>query len=271
MAAAVLGGSGSERSTIGGRPPNRSLRQIDVRRSAAARRPGASHAPGPFALVSPTATPSQPFGPLPASGVVLAGGRASRFGGDKLATTIGGRTLLAHTVAAVGEVCREVVVVLGAGAPEPAELAGTAVRVVRDASPYPGPLVAFLGGLEVAREPLVVLVGGDMPALRSSFLRCLLAALLRSDVDAVLPVRRGRPIPMPSAVRLGATLPVARHVVASGERSLRGLFASLRTFELPEADWRPFDPEASSLLDVDRPGDLVRLEALLGRVGGEGR
>ncbi len=217
-------------------------------------------------------TPTHSLGPLPTSAIVLAGGRATRFGGDKLATTMGGRTLLAHAVAAVGEVCREVVVVLGAEAPEPAELAGTlagtAVRVVRDASPYPGPLVAFLGGLEVAREPLVILVGGDMPALRPGLLRCLVAALLRSDADAVLPVRRGRPIPMPSAVRLGATLPVARQWVAAGERSLRGLFASLRTVELPEADWRPFDPEASSLLDVDRPADLARVQALLERPGG---
>ena len=202
---------------------------------------------------------------LPATGIVLAGGRSARFGADKLAIEVGGRSLLAHTVVAVAGVCREVVAVLPPeGGPPLPTLEGAALRVVRDPSPYPGPLVAVVTALEIAREPLVLLVGGDMPAIRPELLRCLLRVLLRSDVDAVVPVRRGRPVPLPSALRLGATLPPARHAVASGERSLRGLFASLRTLEIPEADWRPFDPEAVSLLDVDRPADLARLRNLMG-------
>jgi molybdopterin-guanine dinucleotide biosynthesis protein A len=200
-----------------------------------------------------------------ATGIVLAGGRSTRFGGDKLAVAVAGRSLLAHTVTALADVCREIVVVLAPEGPEPVDIAPPpSLRLVRDPSPYPGPLVGLLAGLEVAGEPLVLLVGGDMPALRPELLRCLLRILLRSDADAVVPVRRGRPLPLPSALRLGATLPVARHVVASGERSLRGLFASLRSVELPEADWRPFDPDARSFLDVDRPADLARLRGLLG-------
>lgn len=199
----------------------------------------------------------------PASAVVLAGGRSSRFGTDKLAAPIGGRSLLAHTVAAVQSVCQETIVVLAPGALPPSELEDVSVRLIRDPAPYPGPLVALLGALEVVREPLVLVVGGDMPALRPELLRCLLGILIHVEVDAVAPVRRGRLVPLPSALRLGAALPVARHVVASGERSLRGLFANLRTHELPEGDWRPFDPEARSLLDIDRPDDLAKLAAWL--------
>ncbi len=215
-------------------------------------------------MPAPSSTPAfEPDRPS-ATGVVLAGGRSSRFGRDKVAAPVAGRSLLAHTVTAVADVCREVVVVLAPDGPEPADLRpGPTLRLVRDPAPYPGPLVGLLAGLEVAGEPLVLVVGADMPALEPPLLHCLFRVLLRSDADAVVPVRRGRPLPLPSALRLGATLPVARHVVATGERSLRGLFASLRTVELPEADWRPFDPEAHSFLDVDRPADLARLEAVL--------
>jgi len=205
---------------------------------------------------------------LTATGIVLAGGRSTRFGADKLGVTVAGRSLLAHTVTALADVCREIVVVLAPDGPEPVDFAPPlTLRLIRDPSAHPGPLVGLLAGLEIAAAPLVVLVGGDMPALRPELLRCLLRMLVRSDADAVVPVRRGRPLPLPSALRLGATLPVARHLIASGERSLRGLFASLRSVELPEADWRPFDPDARSFLDVDRPADLARLRQLLGETG----
>ena len=38
---------------------------------------------------------------FPTTGIVLAGGRSTRFGADKLAIEVGGRSLLAHTTAAV--------------------------------------------------------------------------------------------------------------------------------------------------------------------------
>lgn len=209
--------------------------------------------------------------PFAATGVVLAGGRSARFGADKLALSVGGRPLLERAVAAVSTIAAETIVVVGPEAAEPPGVAEGRYRVVRDPSPHPGPLVGFVAALEVAREPLVLVVGGDMPALEPELLSHLVRELAGSDADSCVLVRRGRWQPLPSVVRLGATLPVARHLVAAGERSLRGLFQNLRTRAIAEADWRPFDPEARSLLDVDRPGDLAVAEAAIGGRGTERR
>ena len=47
------------------------------------------------------------------SAIVLAGGRSSRFGGDKLAGRLGGETVLDRTVDAVGAVAVDIVIVTG--------------------------------------------------------------------------------------------------------------------------------------------------------------
>ena len=53
------------------------------------------------------------------SAIVLAGGRSSRFGADKLAASMDGRPLLQHAIDAVARVADEVIVVLAAGARRP--------------------------------------------------------------------------------------------------------------------------------------------------------
>ena len=197
-----------------------------------------------------------------ASAIVLAGGRSSRFGRDKLAEPLDGRPLVEHALLAVSAVAGDVIVMvppvgeaLRWSRPGP----GAKVRVIRDPEPFGGPLVALLAGLERAKEPYALVVGGDMPRLARAVLETLLRGLdAAPDIDAVVLTLRGRRQPLPAAFRVGATTPVARRLLADGERSLAAVLAALRTRALPEAGWRSLDPGAATLLDVDRPEDLPR-------------
>ena len=192
------------------------------------------------------------------SGIVLAGGRSSRFGSDKLAARYGDSTLLDLAVAAVAAVSTEVIVVLAPG--DDRSLPATAVPVERaiDPEPFGGPLVGLLAGLEAAREPVAIVVGGDMPTLAPEVLRMMIGLLLASEGarDAAVLVQRGEMRPLPCAVRNGAATQAARHLLGEGERSLLALIRSLPALLLAEGDWRPLDPMAATLVDVDVPGDL---------------
>jgi molybdopterin-guanine dinucleotide biosynthesis protein A len=198
-----------------------------------------------------------------ATGLVLAGGRSSRFGRNKLAEPVGGRPLLAHAVTAVGSVVREVIVLLPPVGDPPAlpRTVGEGripVRLARDPEPYGGPLVAVLAGLERAREPFALLVGGDMPGLAGPVLAALLRALDASeDVETAVLKFRGRRQPLPAAFRVGAATMAARRLLSEGERSIYALLRALRTRELGEGEWRSLDPTAATLTDVDVPGDLA--------------
>ena len=194
------------------------------------------------------------------SGIVLAGGAARRFGGDKLAATLGGATLLDRAVAAVAEHASEVVVVLAPGDERRLPATGVPIRRATDPELHGGPLVGLLAGLEVAREPIALVAGGDMPTLAGDVLAALVRAVEAREgwADAAALVQRGVVRPLPVVVRNGAATELARRLIGRGERSLRAMLDGLRTHPLKEVEWRALDPSGATLRDVDRPDDLPR-------------
>ena len=202
--------------------------------------------------------------PLLATGIVLAGGRATRFGADKLAVQVHGRPILHHAILAVATVSDEVVVVIGSdGARPPLPVdAEVRVRVVRDAVANRGPLAGLAAGLAAARGRLAILVGGDQPSLSPAVLAELLLWLDQEadgpPLDAVALAEDGLVRPLPAAMRVATVRPVVVALLDGETRSLVGLFEHLRIGTLEPEHWRALDPDGASLRDVDTPDDLPR-------------
>ena len=191
------------------------------------------------------------------SAIVLAGGRSSRFGSDKLAARVGGGTLLDRSVAAVAAVAIEIVVVVAPGDDRTPAAVDRPVRVVADRAAHGGPLVGLLNGLESIDQPLAIVVGGDMPTLRPDVLGLLVRTLIAQPAMGAVVVRsRDAVAPLPAAVRTGAATDWVGRLVGDGERRLGSLFERLPTRILEEGEWRPLDPDGDTLRDVDVPGDL---------------
>lgn len=185
--------------------------------------------------------------------VVLAGGRSSRFGRDKLAEPLGGRPLLHHAIDAVRPFANEIIVVAAPGG-RPDMPAGAILA--HDSSAFEGPLAGLLAGLEAASEPVVLVVGGDMPALVGAVLESMLVALDAPGVDAVVLEHDGRARPLPMVARRDLALAATASLRASGERRLRAITDVLSTLVIPEPIWRPLDPAGVTILDIDTPADL---------------
>jgi molybdopterin-guanine dinucleotide biosynthesis protein A len=194
------------------------------------------------------------------SGIVLAGGRSSRFGSDKLVADIDGRRLLDLAIERLAAVSDEVLVVVSPGDERILPSATATVRRVADPELHGGPLVGLLAGLEVADQPIVVLAGGDMPSLSPAVLGAMIRTLVASEpgTDAIILASRGDRPPLPAVLRTGAATDIARRLVGDGERRLRSLFERLPTRALDEAEWRPLDPDGATLRDIDRPADIDR-------------
>ena len=187
------------------------------------------------------------------SAIVLAGGRSSRFGRDKLAEPIGGMPLLHRAIAAVRPLASEVIVVARPGA-DPDLPDG--VRLVHDPVAFEGPLSGLVTGLEGAREPIAIVVGGDSPSLVGAVLRAMLDRLDAPGIHAVVLEHEGRSRPLPIAVRRQPALEKARDLFGSGERRLRAILERLEVDVIPELTWRELDPDAATVRDVDAPEDL---------------
>ncbi|GIU99516.1 MAG: putative molybdenum cofactor guanylyltransferase [Actinomycetota bacterium] len=193
------------------------------------------------------------------TGIVLAGGRSSRFGRDKLAERYRGTPLLHHTLRRVGELCDELVLVLapGSGTPDlPPELD---VVIARDAAPYEGPLAGAHAGLLAASGELALLVGGDMPEPSIPVLAAMVRLAREAEAEAVVLREGDRLRPLPTVVRVDPARRTAAGLLRAGERRLRSLLGALRTEALEEGIWVALDPERRTLLDVDEPADLESL------------
>ena len=190
----------------------------------------------------------------PIGAIVLAGGRSSRFGRDKLAERIDGRPLLDHAIAAVQAVATDVVVV---AAPDMNPDVSEGVRLVRDPVAFEGPLAGLAAGL-AALDPMVervVVVAGDMPSLVPAVLRRLLDTVA-SAPDAAILGHDGDAVPLPMALRRGAAERAVGTLLDGGERRLRALTRALDAEVIPESTWRQDDPTAATLRDIDTPDDL---------------
>jgi molybdopterin-guanine dinucleotide biosynthesis protein A len=188
---------------------------------------------------------------------VLAGGRSTRFVGDKLAVTYRGAPLLHHAVSRLAEVCREVVVVIAPDQPEPSMPVGATTRFVRDEREGDGPLAGLSRGLESASGELAIAAGGDMPHLSTAVLWEMLRVIGEASVDAVALQDEDRFRPLPCIVRVAPARDAAHALLHAGERSLRSLLSALRIAVIDEPTWTALDPTRRTLFDVDEPGDLA--------------
>jgi molybdopterin-guanine dinucleotide biosynthesis protein A len=195
------------------------------------------------------------------SAIVLAGGRASRFGSDKLVAELDGESLLDRAITAVRQVADEVIVV-GRVVTDPE------VRNVPDTEPFGGPLAGLAAALDDARGNLAMVVGGDMPRLAPGVMTLMLARLgVDPSIQAVTLARPSRDGPagaprrqvLPLALAVQEARDAARAALASGDRSLVSLVDRLAIAEVPVAEWLRLDPEADTLLDVDTTADLERI------------
>lgn len=192
--------------------------------------------------------------------VVLAGGRSSRFGGDKLSAPIDGRPMLDHAIEAVRTVAVDIVVVLAPDADVPVP---PGVRVVHDARSFEGPLVGLATGL-AALEPgtdRVLVVAGDMPDLVPAVLAHLVQALALAPQAAVALGQAGQPQPLPMAVDRSSAETTAGQLIEAGERRLRAFVTALEAVIIPEPMWRADDPDAATLRDIDTRADLAERES----------
>jgi len=190
------------------------------------------------------------------TGIVLAGGRSSRFGADKLDLEVDGRPLLHHAITAVAAVTGRLIVVAAPGAepPLPAGLEAR-VEVAHDPAPFGGPLVGLAAALASVETAAVLVAGGDMPRMVPAVLLRLATSVGSSRPAVVLEVP-GRAQPLPMALDVVAARAAAGTVLDRGGRSLRELLRELGATSIPAPVWLALDPAGATIVDIDRPADL---------------
>ena len=200
------------------------------------------------------------------TGLVVAGGRSTRFGDrEKALAEVAGEPMLRRVVARLGAVADDVVVNCRPDQREAfaAALSGVDadVRFALDDDPDGGPLAGLRRGLTAVDTEFVVVLGCDMPLAEAAALRAL-EERVRPDDDAVVPTTAGGPEPLHAVYRVEPTRAAAEETLGAGERSLRGLLERLRVRDV-EIDSDEGDVPERSVTSVDTAAALARVEERL--------
>ena len=178
-----------------------------------------------------------------------------------------GSTLLHRVTGMVGRAVDGPVVVVRAVGQELPELP-PGVRVVEDAAEGRGPLQGLAAGLAaVARDAGVAYVSGtDAPFLHPAFVRAVVRAASREDVDVAVPVIAGIAQPLAAAYRTSLVATV-EELIAEGELRATALLERCRVRELTEeelladAELAAADPELLSVLNLNDPDEYTHARA----------
>lgn len=185
-----------------------------------------------------------------ASALILAGGRATRFGGvDKREILVEGRTIFARQCAALAGRVAEILV--SSQRPVPG------YRAVADAVPDAGPLAGIAAGLAAANTQWLLVVAGDMPYVTGALVDAMLSAA--TDVVDAVGIRIGAlPEPLICVVRVAAARPIVAARLAERRLKASQLLTDgeLRAAWLDEAAIRAIDPSLRVLANINAPADL---------------
>jgi len=195
--------------------------------------------------------------------IVVAGGKGERFGRDKLAEEIGGRSLLQRVVERVSQVSSEILLSVAPGRPSDG-LPMKSLRVVADLYPGKSTLGGIYTGLVYSTTFRSLVVAADMPFLNTSLLRYLVEAA--PGFDAVVPRLGGMLEPLHAVYSRRCIAPMEEQIKRD-ELRIRVLLDKVRTRYVEEEVVRRFDPDCLSFFNVNTANDLERARSLAAGVG----
>jgi len=196
--------------------------------------------------------------------IIVAGGRGKRFGRDKLAEDMGGRTLLQRVVDAIGPLSNDIVIAIAPGQPAP-ELSPASPQIVTDVYPGKGTLGGIYTGLVSSHCFHSLVVAGDMPFLNISLLRYMID--IASGFDVVIPRINGMLEPLHAVYSKNCIGPM-REQIERDELRIRIFLDRVKVRYLEEAEVEEFDPDRMSFFNINTRDDLRKARVLLQQIAG---
>ena len=203
--------------------------------------------------------------PEPIDGLILAGGKSSRFGSDKASARLRGRPLLQWVLSAIEPVCRRIVIVKAQGQELPAVTSHSELVVVEDRFAAKGPLAGLATGFAAVEAEICFATACDAPLLRPELIELL--AAMAPGYDVVCPMAGAFHQPLTAVYRPHACLPVFEELIEQDLLRIVPAYERLAARILSEDEVRAADPELDSFRNANRPERLAEIEALLASRG----
>ena len=195
------------------------------------------------------------------TGVIQAGGRSTRMGGEpKALLELAGKRIVERVVDALSTVLDDLLVVTNT--PERYEF--LRLPMVADRYPDGGSLGGIFTGLEAAGGDAAFTVACDMPFLSPDVVRLVLARA--GDADVVIPCVNGQYETMHALYAKACLAPMEARLRA-GQLKIVGFFPDVRVFEIAAAAVARHRAPEVAFMNVNTPDELAQARALAAEIG----
>lgn len=189
------------------------------------------------------------------TGVILAGGKSSRFGKNKALVELNGTPLIERVVHIMAKIFRNIII--SSNTPHEYEYLG--LPIYKDILVDLGPIGGIYTGLKVIKDDVGFFVACDMPFLNENLIRYM--TRMRGDSDIVIP-RVDWMVEALHAIYTKNCLPEIEKQVHSGIYHARQLLDVMKVKYIDEEKLRSFDPQLDAFINVNRPSELSKIKKL---------
>ncbi len=189
------------------------------------------------------------------TGVILAGGKSSRFGSNKALAKFNGLPLIESVAFGLGEIFPRLAIISNS----PHEYSYLGLPIYEDIIKGLGPLGGIYTGLESIEDDWGFFTACDMPFLNKGLIRFM--AEHRDSMDAVVPRVDWKMEPL-CALYNKRCLPEIKRLIADGVTQTIKAYNNLQVKFVEEETIRSFDPDLKSFLNVNRQAELALLSGM---------
>jgi len=189
------------------------------------------------------------------TGIILSGGKSTRYGRNKALVNIDGISLIERVISVMGSIFQHVILITNT----PDEYAHLGLPMHEDLIKGLGPIGGVYTGLSVITNEAGFFVACDMPLLNKELIQYILKN--RDSHDAVVPRVKGL-VEALHALYTRGCLPVIKKLIDSRQFKTSLIFNEVSVRYVEEDEIRSFESDLKSFVNVNRPQELRRLERL---------
>lgn len=196
------------------------------------------------------------------TGIILAGGGASRLGRDKAFETLQNRRIIDRVAEVISQVCQDVLIVTSENRYQYFAKAGLPYTIITDDPPEKAAIGGLYTGIRNMKTLYGMVVACDMPFLNGALLRYMANAI--EGYDAVVPKVNGLLEPL-HAVYSRTCLHALKTLLGAGRLGLSEIFKLVNVRFIGGDELNRFDPLHLSYFNVNTEADLIEANFILNR------
>jgi molybdenum cofactor guanylyltransferase len=187
------------------------------------------------------------------SSIILAGGKSTRLGHDKVLETVGNTSLLEQVISRIDPLSNEIIIVTAKERTFPQLASRSKVKVVFDIFPGQGSLGGIYTGLVKSDSVYNLVVAADMPFVNTSLIKYMIENC--DGFDFVLPRVNGLFEPLHAIYSKNCVTPI-ESLLNQGKKVIVELFnyVKVKYIEADEVD--KFDPQHLSFFNINTKEEL---------------